>query len=66
MTSRDQKIVELIELLFFAYRDFVSDPDLADVVEDGGDLQIAHRRLIEPELLTQSNRPLRQPWIAGA
>ena len=27
MTSNDQKIVELIELLFFAYRDFVSDPD---------------------------------------
>ncbi len=34
MTSREQESVELIELLFFAYRDFVSDPD--EILRDYG------------------------------
>ncbi len=43
MTSREQEIVELIELLFFAYRDFVSDPD--EILKDYG-FGRAHHRII--------------------
>ncbi len=43
MTSYDQKIVELIELLFFAYRDFVSDPD--EILKDYG-FGRAHHRIV--------------------
>ena len=43
MTAHDQKIVELIELLFFAYRDFVSDPD--EILKDYG-FGRAHHRIV--------------------
>ncbi len=43
MTSREQEIVELIELLFFAYRDFVSDPD--EILRDYG-FGRAHHRIV--------------------
>ena len=43
MTSRDQKTVELIELLFFAYRDFVSDPD--EILKGYG-FGRAHHRIV--------------------
>ncbi len=43
MTSHDQRIVELIELLFFAYRDFVSDPD--EILKDYG-FGRAHHRIV--------------------
>ncbi len=43
MTSREQEIIELIELLFFAYRDFVSDPD--EILREYG-FGRAHHRII--------------------
>ncbi|MEM7429442.1 MAG: MarR family transcriptional regulator [Pseudomonadota bacterium] len=43
MSTHDQKIVELIELLFFAYRDFVSDPD--EILRGYG-FGRAHHRII--------------------
>ena len=43
MTSRDQRVVELIELLFFAYRDFVSDPD--EILKGYG-FGRAHHRIV--------------------
>jgi DNA-binding MarR family transcriptional regulator len=41
--SADRDIVELIELLFFAYRDFVSDPD--EILAESG-FGRAHHRII--------------------
>ncbi len=43
MTSREQEIIELIELLFFAYRDFVSDPD--EILKGYG-FGRAHHRIV--------------------
>jgi DNA-binding MarR family transcriptional regulator len=40
---RDESVVELIELLFFAYRDFVSDPDAILARSDFGR---AHHRVL--------------------
>ncbi|MGE0668430.1 MAG: MarR family winged helix-turn-helix transcriptional regulator [Sphingomonadales bacterium] len=44
----DDEIRQAIELLFFAYRDFVADPDkvLADYVSPRGSLGRAHHRVI--------------------
>lgn len=44
----DDEIRQAIELLFFAYRDFVADPDkvLADYAGPGGSLGRAHHRVI--------------------
>ncbi|MGI9482285.1 MAG: MarR family winged helix-turn-helix transcriptional regulator [Hyphomicrobiales bacterium] len=41
--ARDQEIIELIELLFFAYRDFVSEPD--EILHELG-FGRAHHRII--------------------
>jgi DNA-binding MarR family transcriptional regulator len=41
--SEEQEIIELIELLFFAYRDFVSDPDT--ILEELG-FGRAHHRIV--------------------
>ncbi|MBI1180879.1 MAG: MarR family transcriptional regulator [Alphaproteobacteria bacterium] len=48
LTPSDDEIRRAIELLFFAYRDFVSDPDkvLADYEIPNGSLGRAHHRVI--------------------
>jgi DNA-binding MarR family transcriptional regulator len=43
MQARERQVVELIELLFFAYRDFVSDPD--EILQKLG-FGRAHHRII--------------------
>jgi DNA-binding MarR family transcriptional regulator len=43
MSSADGVDLELIELLFFAYRDFISDPD---AILEKGDMGRAHHRVI--------------------
>ena len=43
MQAREKQMVELIELLFFAYRDFVSDPD--EILHELG-FGRAHHRII--------------------
>ncbi len=43
LTAENEAVVELIELLFFAYRDFVSDPD--EILRDYG-FGRAHHRVV--------------------
>lgn len=43
MTDADGVDFEIIELLFFAYRDFISDPD---AILEKGDMGRAHHRVI--------------------
>jgi DNA-binding MarR family transcriptional regulator len=42
-TSREESVIDLIELLFFAYRDFISDPD---AILEKCDFGRAHHRVL--------------------